>query len=158
MISFIEPFQSVVLGSVDAEGAPFGSYAPFCFYEGRYFIFISDVATHAKNIQRTPRASLLFIEDEAASANIFARKRLSLQCRAEVIGREIPLFETVMECFEARFGAEMIGMLRQMADFNLYALTPYNGEATFGFGEAYTVGGEKMDTLIPRRGGGHRKA
>ena len=62
-----------------------------------------------------------------------------------------------MASFELRFGSEMIGMLRQMADFNLYALMPYSGEATFGFGEAYTIGGEKMDELIPRRGGGHRK-
>ncbi len=155
MIPFIEPFQSVVIGTVDAEGAPFGSYAPFCFFEDRYFIFISDVATHAGNIRRTPKASLLFIEDEQASTNIFARKRLSLQCDAAL--SEEALFERVMASFELRFGSEMIGMLRQMADFNLYALMPYSGEATFGFGEAYTIGGEKMDELIPRRGGGHRK-
>jgi putative heme iron utilization protein len=41
-------------------------------------------------------------------------------------------------------------MLMGMADFNLYALKPIYGEATFDFGEAYNIGGEKMNQLVPR--------
>jgi putative heme iron utilization protein len=156
ILPFIEPFQSVVMSTVDGAGEPFASYAPFLHDEHRYYVFISDIATHAKNITAHPSAALLFIEEESAAANLFARKRIAIQCRAEKISRDDDRFETVMERFKARF--EMIGMLQQMQDFNLYAFTPKQGEATFGFGEAYTLGGEHMETLIPRSGGGgHRK-
>ena len=50
-----------------------------------------------------------------------------------------------------------VAMLMGMSDFNLYALTPIYGEATFGFGEAYNIGGERMNQLVPRTGGtGHK--
>ena len=69
-------YQSVVLGTEGSNGYPFSSYAPF-YYDGEeVYIFISNLATHAKNIQSTPRASALFIEDENKSENIFARKRI----------------------------------------------------------------------------------
>lgn len=157
MIEFITPFQSVVLATIDNTQSPFSSYAPFVYYEHRYYIFISDIATHAKNLTLHPKASLFFIEDESQSENIFARKRLSMQCESVRIDHESTLFERVMKEFEHKFDASMVGMLRSMSDFNLYELTPYGGEATFGFGDAYTLGGEHCETLMPRRGGGHRK-
>jgi hypothetical protein len=62
-----------------------------------------------------------------------------------------------MDHFQKKFDASLITMLMRMKDFNLYALTPIYGEATFGFGEAYNVGGEKMNTLVPRSGDrGHK--
>lgn len=51
----------------------------------------------------------------------------------------------------------MVRMLMSIQDLNLYAFHTVAGEATFGFGEAYTVGGEHMHRLLPRRGGsGHK--
>jgi len=61
-----------------------------------------------------------------------------------------------MKAFVAKQG-EILTMLMGMNDFNLYALTPLYGEATFGFGEAYNIGGEKMNELVPRTGtSGHK--
>jgi putative heme iron utilization protein len=150
-------YQSVVLGTQSSNGYPFSSYAPF-YYDGEeVYIFISNIATHAKNIQTTPRASALFIEDESKSENIFARKRISLQCDVTSLSREDERFNTVMENFKDKFGAPMITMLMGLKDFNLYALRPIYGEATFGFGEAYQIGGEKMNELVIRRGDkGHK--
>jgi putative heme iron utilization protein len=150
-------YQSVVLGTQSSNGYPFSSYAPF-YYDGEeVYIFISNIATHTKNIQTTPRASALFIEDESKSENIFARKRISLQCDVTSLSREDERFNTVMENFKDKFGAPMITMLMGLKDFNLYALRPIYGEATFGFGEAYQIGGEKMNELVIRRGDkGHK--
>ena len=143
-------FQSVVLGTQGSNGYPFSSYAPF-YYDGEVvYIFISDIATHAKNIQSTPKASALFIEDESKSANIFARKRISLQCDVTTISRKEERFQSVMEHFQEKFDTSLVTMLMGMKDFNLYALTPIYGEATFGFGEAYNIGGEKMNMLVAR--------
>lgn len=150
-------YQSVVLGTQGSNGYPFSSYAPF-YYDGeQVYIFISNIATHAANIQTTPRASALFIEDESKSENIFARKRISLQCDVTSVSRNDERFNTVMEQFKDKFDAPMITMLMGMKDFNLYALRPMYGEATFGFGEAYQIGGEKMNELIVRTSGsGHK--
>ncbi len=150
-------YQSVVLGTLGSNGYPFSSYAPF-YYDGeQVYIFISNMATHAKNIQTTPRASALFIEDENQSENIFARKRISLQCDVTSLSREDERFNPVMKQFQQKFDASMVTMLMGMKDFNLYALKPVYGEATFGFGEAYHIGGEKMNTLVRRTGNsGHK--
>ncbi len=153
----LSDYQSVVLGTQGGNGYPFSSYAPF-YYDGEeVYIFISDIATHAKNIQATQRASTLFIEDEGKSKNIFARKRISLQCDVTPIARDEERFKIVMEDFQEKFDSEMLTMLMGMKDFNLYALKPIYGEATFGFGEAYNIGGEKMNELVARIGSsGHK--
>ncbi len=157
ILPFIRPFESVVIGSIDGEEHPFTSYAPFVHHDHRFYIFISDIATHAANLKRNGKASLLFIEDESQASNIFARKRISLQCASTLIPREETVFAAVKERFKAKFGEEMVVMLMKMQDFNLYALRPFTGEATFGFGEAYRVGGEHGEMLLPRQGGsGHK--
>jgi hypothetical protein len=150
LTELLSDFQSVILGTQGSNGYPFSSYAPF-FYDGEViYIFISDIATHAKNMHATPKASALFIEDENKSANIFARKRISLQCDVMQISRDEKRFQSVMKHFQDRFDASLVTMLMGMKDFNLYALTPIYGEATFGFGEAYNIGGEKMNILVSR--------
>jgi len=153
----LENYQSTVLGTIGENGYPFSSYAP-CYYDGeQIYIFISDIATHAKNMQAIPQASALFIEDESSSKNIFARKRISLQCDVKSIQREDTQFSTIMDQFKNKFSDEMVSMLMGMNDFNLYTLKPVYGEATFGFGEAYNIGGEKMNQLVARTGeSGHK--
>lgn len=157
MLDFVFSFQSVVIGTVDKNAFPFASYAPFVYHEHRYYVFISDIAAHADNLRQTPKASLIFIEDEASASNIFARKRVSLQCETQTVPRSGAQFEIIMAYFKKKFDPEFIDMLMQMRDFNLHEFRPVCGEATFGFGEAYTLGGEHMETLMPRQGGGHRK-
>jgi putative heme iron utilization protein len=156
LIDLLEEHQSVILGTFGSNGYPFSSYAPF-YYDGeKVYIFISNIATHAKNMQKIPKSSAFFIEDESKTKQIFARKRISLQCDVRVIPKSDNTFEPIMKAFVAKQG-EMLTMLMGMNDFNLYALTPLYGEATFGFGEAYNIGGEKMNELVPRTGtSGHK--
>lgn len=147
---FIRPFQSLVLGTMGQEGYPFNSYAPFVYDTNRLYIVISDIATHARNLQHFPKASALFIEDESVTTNIFARKRLSLQCDVHKLDRNTEVFSKITNGFKEKFDPSMVNVLMQMPDFNVYMLTPIGGEATFGFGEAYVVGGENMDELLHR--------
>jgi len=152
----LEPFQTAVLGTLGSNDYPFSSYAPF-YYDGEVvYVFLSNIATHAQNMQAVPKASAFFIEDESTSENMFKRKRISLQCDVSIIARDDDDFEGIMQMFIAKQGSTLT-MLLGMADFNLYALTPIYGEATFGFGEAYNIGGEKVNQLIPRTGSsGHK--
>ena len=146
----LEGYQSVVLGTIGKNGYPFGSYAP-CYYDGeKVFVFLSNISTHAQNIQAHLKASALFVEDEQESKNIFARKRISLQCDVSIIRRDEVLFSQILSKFEEKFEGTMFDMIKGMPDFNMYALTPIYGEATLGFAKAFTIGGEKMNELIPR--------
>lgn len=150
MQTFIKNIQTAIIGTLDKNNHPFSSYAPYVHDNHRFYVYISDIATHAKNIQANPKASLFFAEDESKTSNFFARKRVSLQCESVKIARGSERFEMVLGLFSEKFDSKMVETLKKMTDFNLYEFKTVYGEATFGFGKAYFVGGEHMDTLIPR--------
>jgi len=157
MLDFIKDFQSLSLGTLDENGLPFASYAPFVHVDHKFYIFISNVAQHVQNLQRTPKASLFFIEDESKTEQIFARKRISLQATSVMVSKEDTTFNEVMDVFKEKFSEDMVTMLMGMQDFNLYELSTDYGEATFGFGEAYNIGGTYMEDLVARTGeSGHK--
>ncbi|WP_263831904.1 HugZ family protein [Sulfurospirillum oryzae] len=152
MKDFIATIQTAIIGTLDKNSHPFSSYAPYIYDANRFYVYISDIATHAKNIQKDPRASLFFVEDESKTDNLFARKRVSLQCNSQKIERGCERFETVLELFAKKFDVKMVATLKKMTDFNLYEFKVNYGEATFGFGKAYFIGGENMDELVERTG------
>ena len=153
MKEFISTIQTAIIGTLDKNNHPFSSYAPYVYDANRFYVYLSDIATHAKNLQRNPRASLFFVEDESKTENVFARKRVSLQCDSTKIERGSERFEEVLGLFAEKFDAKMVATLKKMLDFNLYEFKVMYGEATFGFGKAYFVGGENMDELIARTEG-----
>ena len=152
MKAFIKNIQTAIIGTLDKNNHPFSSYAPYVYDANRFYVYISDIATHTKNLKVNPKASLFFIEDESKTDNLFARKRVSLQCDSLKIERNSERFETVLELFSQKFDASMVANLKRMSDFNLYEFKVTYGEATFGFGKAYFIGGEHMDELVARTG------
>ena len=150
MKNFIDKIQTTIIGTLDANNHPFSSYAPYVYNNNHFYVYISDIATHTKNIQANPKASLFFIEDESQSENLFARKRISLQCDSVKIARNSERFEEVLALFAQKFDDNMIATLKKMTDFNLFEFKVTYGEATFGFGKAYLVGGKNMDELVTR--------
>lgn len=152
MKEFIAKIQTAIIGTLDKNSHPFSSYAPYVYDTNRFYVYLSDIATHAKNLQRNPKASLFFVEDESKTDNLFARKRVSLQCDSQKIERGSERFEAVLDLFAQRFDGKMVSTLKKMTDFNLYEFKVTYGEATFGFGKAYFVGGEHMDELVERTG------
>jgi len=152
MKKFLANIQTAIIGTLDSHNYPFSSYAPYVYDENRFYVYISDIATHAKNLQKNPKVSLFFVEDESKTENMFARKRVSLQCDSQKIARGSERFERVLELFSQKFDAKMVATLKQMVDFNLYEFKVTYGEATFGFGKAYLVGGKNMDELVERTG------
>lgn len=159
MKDFIAHIQTAIIGTLDKDHLPFSSYAPYIYGNNRFYVYISDIATHAKNIQANPKVSLFFIEDESKTDNLFARKRISLQCDSAKITRSSERFEEVLALFAQKFDAKMVETLKKMTDFNLFEFKVTYGEATFGFGKAYLIGGEQMNELVSRNvSGGHHGA
>ncbi|PPK63008.1 hypothetical protein B0F89_101208 [Malaciobacter marinus] len=146
---FINSFKSIILASIDENDFPFNSYAPFIKYNNRYYVYLSDMAKHARNLKSNPKVSIFFIEDENNCENIFARKRVIFQANSTIIKRGSDKFESILDKFE-NLDKKTVKMTRKMSDFNLFELEVNYGEAVFGFGRAYNIGGKNFDELIQR--------
>ena len=145
--------QSLTLATTNPDGTPLVSYAPFIVTEEKeFYIFISQLATHTANLQRTGQVSLMLIEDEVAAAQIFARRRLTFQSSVELVPRDSPEWSQRLDQYQARFG-NMVKMLRSLPDFQLFKLSPTSGRLVLGFGQAYDVGGPHFETLRHHRSG-----
>lgn len=139
--------ESLMLSTINADGTPQASYAPYVMDEAhQIYILTSGLSTHTRNLLRTSLASVLIIEDESQSQQVFARQRLTYDCTVSVIERHSPLWEERLDQFEARFG-EIIQMLRQLEDFQLFCLAPQGGRFVMGFGAAYEVDPENLAQL-----------
>ena len=85
---FLPSFRSLCLATVDETGKPDLSYAPHVLSpEGRFYVFLSDLARHTGLLRTSGCASVLLIEAEAQAQEIFARRRISFQCQAEQVER-----------------------------------------------------------------------
>lgn len=154
---FINSFKSVTLSTLDEKGFPFTSYAPYIKNDGKYYVYISSIARHSRNLSENPKVSLFFIEDENSCENIFRRKRVVLQCKVKKLLRDTQNFEKLMNIFEQKHG-ETVSILKNMTDFTIFEFTAFKGEAIFGFGQAYDIGGETCEELVERKGlKGHNK-
>lgn len=151
MQGLMEAQRTLHLATRAPSGEPEASYTPFIVDEtGRFYIFVSRLSRHTRNLLEQPGLSILLIEPEADAQQIFARKRLSYHCVAEVIARDDPEWKTRLDQFEERFGA-IIEMLRSLDDFVLFRLVPQNGSFVKGFGQAYTIDAETIEHVSADR-------
>ena len=145
--TFIDQFKSTIISTVNAQGVPNASYTPCIIDETKnIYIFVSGLSTHTKNLYENPLVSVLFIEDEAQTKQIFARRRLTFDCEANLLDRDTEQWTEIVDRFQARFG-EIIAMLRSLPDFRIFQLTPKSGRFVLGFGAAYAVEGEQLNQL-----------
>lgn len=145
--NFPVQFGSIILSTVDAEGLPNASYTPFVMdEEKRIYIYVSGLATHTKNIYANSKVSVLFIEDESQTKQIFARRRLSFDCDPDLLTRDTPEWLEIVDKFQEKFG-EIIEMLRSLPDFRIFQLIPTKGRFVVGFGAAYQISGDNLNQL-----------
>lgn len=144
-------FKSIILSTMNEDGTPLVSYAPMVFNNLHWYILISQMAPHTKNLLRHPQGAGLLIEDESIAASIFFRKRLSFTSSAHLIGSSTEL----NQLFEARHG-EMVKMLAAM-DFQYWQLLPGEGTFVIGPGQAYTVSPELEILKQNGASGGHAR-
>jgi len=149
----VERSKSIILGTVDAEGTPNASYAPFVQVDGKFYILVSFMARHTKNLRDIKKASMMFIEDETTSKQLFARERLTIDATTEQIETGSETWNTVIEKLRADHG-KVVDIISNMGDFILVALQPVKGAYVNGFGSAYFVN-EALEVLEHRNEVGH---
>lgn len=143
----VESIRSAVLATTNAAGQSEVSYASFVVDEnGNFYIFISEAASHTKNLMNNPALSLMLIEDESATKEIYARRRLTLKCEATFIPRDDADFEVRIAQLTERHGS-IVNTLLKMSDFHLVRLTPVSGRLILGFAKAYDLKGSDFSSF-----------
>ncbi|MCY6397762.1 heme utilization protein HutZ [Actinobacillus pleuropneumoniae] len=139
--------QTIVLSTVDKDGNPNVSYAPFVINNGEYQVLISTIARHARNLTEVPKVSLMLIDDETKSRQIFARRRLTFDATSRLIEREGEEWESGLKALKARHG-DLIDELSKMKDFNLFSFKPTQGLFVKGFGKAFEVSSDDLVNIV----------
>ena len=145
--SFVAGFNSVILSTVNADGQPEASYAPCIRQDGCFYIYVSELASHTRNLLNHQQASLLFIEPEAEARNLFARKRATLEITAYPIERDSSQWLAVLSEMETKLG-NTVRVIRGLKDFHLLQLKPRKATFVTGFGKAFELQGEQLDQII----------
>jgi putative heme iron utilization protein len=131
--------QTLLLSTVTVEGEPECSYAPYVRDQhGVFYIYVSELAAHTRNMLQKGCASVLFIRPEKEVKNIFARERVVFKCLVNEVQNSDERYDKQLLKMKDKFG-ETIELLRSLSDFHLLALTPLNGKYIAGFGQAYTI-------------------
>jgi putative heme iron utilization protein len=148
MEALVSSRESVLLASTSDEGVPHASYAPVVIGEdGKYYIHISEMAKHYHNLNANGRVSALMIEDEKDAANIFARKRLTLEGRAVKLDKKSSRWNEVMDMFAAKFGEFFNQSLRNLGDFHTFELSFDSATLVLGFGAAFRLTGAELGQI-----------
>jgi len=134
----INSSKSIILATVDAEGNPNSSYAPFVQEGQTFYILVSFMAKHTKNLADGRKTSIMFIEDESATKQIYARERLTIEATTSQIDRDSEVWNTVVAKLKENHG-KVVDVISEMGDFILIALQPVKGSYVNGFGSAYFV-------------------
>jgi len=136
--TLVKSKNTLQLATVDENGKPNASYAPFVSCDDGYYILISEMARHAQNILINPTVSLMIIEDESQADCLHSRKRLTLDATAILISTETIRWSEVTKVMIEKLG-ETVKTLVQLSDFHLIHLQPEQGLYVKGFGKAHHV-------------------
>ena len=99
---FLEQIKSLTISSLDENGYPFSSYAPYVKYNNKYYVYLSLMAKHSSNLTQNKIASIFFCEDEQDCKNIFAKKRVSIQCETLKLAQNTQNEEEILNEFKGR--------------------------------------------------------
>jgi heme iron utilization protein len=138
--------SSALLATLSPNGKPNASYAPVLWLNDNCYLFLSELASHTGNLMANPAISLMLIEGEQFAANAFARQRITVQGKADVIARDASVFEQVLSEFHRRFGGVM-SIIEPLPDFHLFRIRLDSGHFVRGFGQAFSLCGEHLDEL-----------
>ena len=155
--SLIQNMHTVILSTKCADGIPNASYAPSVIdSDGFYYIYISKLSKHANNLLSSENLSVMIIEDESKSKNLFARKRLTMNCNSSEVIRDSENWNNKISLLEGKFG-ESITFLKKLTDFHLFKIEPKDGLLVYDFARAFRFKGRKLDEIIFLNDKGHTK-
>lgn len=138
--------RNALIATQGSSQSPEASYAPIVWHDASGYLFLSELASHTRNLRHNPAIGLLLLEDEASVQNPFARRRISLQGQVHLVAREDQRFAAVIDLFHRQFG-KVMELIEPLPDFHLFRVEIHAGRYIRGFGQAYELAGADLDTL-----------
>lgn len=138
--------KTLLLATLNADRQAEISVTPFIKQDLNFYIFVSELSKHTQNLRIHAELNIMLLEDEQDTQNCFARKRLTYQCRAREIPREDATRESILKHFEEQLG-KTVSLLRSLPDFHLFELKALSGNYVQGFGQAYSLSGDRLESL-----------
>lgn len=149
----IEGMRSLQLSTIGEDGIPHCGYTPYLHQTpNSFYIFVSQLAAHTRNLLANKMIAIMIIADEQSSKEMFARTRVHYLCEAKQIAPDSPDYTIILDDYQKRHG-KMAGLLRQLPDFTLFQLQPQSGQFVMGFGQAYTLTGDDLSIFEHTRTG-----
>ena len=137
--------KSMHLATIDNSGNPHASTTPFTAFDSKFYIFISELSQHCKNLLAGSKLSILMVTDESQSEQIFARNRANWNVSYNRLDKKTDYYQQSLERMADKLGPT-IQMLANLQDFHLFELIPKNGRLIIGFGKAFNLNGLTIDT------------
>lgn len=132
------------LSGADGEPRPLVSWVAYAAAEDFtcFVMHLSNLAQHTGNLKRRPQVSLAMSEADDGRGNPQLLARLTLEGRVAPVARDDERYESLKGLYLAKLpDAEP---LFEFGDFNLYAFVPGKGRYVDGFGQAYSLDGERL--------------
>ncbi|MGO1767635.1 hypothetical protein CAP48_18685 [Advenella sp. S44] len=127
---------SLIMATTNATQAPCASYTPFAYLDGKFYVLVSGLAVHGKNLKTLPELDILLIEDESKTRNIYARLRLNYRAAVSPVEKGTAEHAQALALLTEKAG-KTVTLLDSMNDFTWYCLTPLLGTLVQGFGKAF---------------------
>lgn len=126
------------LGTLGDDGAPFVSMVPFAVdaQDRSLVIHISGLAAHTRNLQRTPRASLMVCQAEVTGEPVHALPRVTLDVQAADAAAGADA-QACRDAYLARFPEA--DPMTALGDFRFVRLRPLGARQVAGFGAARSL-------------------
>ncbi len=128
-------------------GEPAVSMVPFVRRDdGALLIHVSALATHTRDLQEHPRASLMVMAEPDDGTPPQALPRVTLQVAAHMLPRESDAYAAAKSLYLARFPDAAVTF--ELADFSIVVLRPESARLVAGFGRAFALLGDKLDQWL----------
>lgn len=109
---------------------------------GELLIHVSALATHTRDLQEHPRASLLVMAEADGTTAPQALPRVALQVHTRALPRDGGEYEYAKAAYLARFPDSAVTF--ELADFSIVALAPLSARLVAGFGRAHGLAGDAL--------------
>jgi len=164
--TFVQSRKSLVLSTLSQDGELETSVVPFVrLNQTDWAIWVSELSTHTQNLQALTQqnnlesglskpaglVSGLLLADESDTPQIFARERMSVQCKVFQVEKGTEVEEVIYRQFSESFG-EVVEVLKTLPDFHFFKLELVRGRYIKGFGAAYAFEGPPCRNLDAVKG------
>jgi putative heme iron utilization protein len=148
--TLLDTQRVAALGTLGEDGHAFVSMVPFAIdgSSGQLVIHVSGLAAHARNLERTPRVSLLVLQAEVAGEPVHALPRVTLDGVATVLEAGNAAWSGAKAAYLQRFPD--VEYMTQLGDFRFVAIAVTGARQVAGFGAARSVDADELTQVLRR--------